>query len=418
MIQDSYSSRDWSFLISLVERLSKQKVGPTTPKGVPLNYQPMYAEALFNLGKQTYEENKYKIAGKNFSQFIQLFKKDRRRPEALYLMSYSFLLENQTDAGIKGFQELVTKYPSSKHTSDAIITGGEYSVKKNYGKIAIFFYQQYLKLYPKDKKVVQIREILAKILIKEQLYGEAARLYQAQSRSKLADRQTQIKAALAYIEVVEKHGDIDQALPGAKRIRQIGRKDHHAFATALGLEARFAYRGKNLGKIRSLEKELEKLDVKLPAVQQSLGETRYYIARLTFVPIVNREHNLTIKDPQAAVLKYYENFQNNRKSFDKVCSSGISTYCAPSKLALSNYSLTAIEAMEQVSVNTGLDDGSINNFKLFRNQYLAELASLGKNLEESAKDLADKGTTTKIWKQQIFSNTKEPSRFEKYINGI
>ena len=319
----------------------------------------------------------------------------------MYVVGQSYHNNNNHPESIQTLIVLVETYPKSKFEKPALLLGGEWSIPMAYEEQTIFFFQRFANKYSNDRKVIEIRETLASLYLGRQIYGNATRLYLAQSKDKRVSKEQRLSAAMAVMDLEERHGDQRFAKEGAKIARRLAKEDEESMALIYAFDARQAAKKNKKKTVSRIERKLARISMDSRDVRESLAQTRMILASGHDLQDDKQVYNLGLKDPKKALDKRYATFMKIKKDLDKVCEAGSSSFCAPAMMKLSDYSRKTLTAIEDISMVQTLAESEVKEFEDRKLHIISFLDQVAQESEERALDLAESGETTPLWTREV-----------------
>ncbi|SMF62618.1 tetratricopeptide repeat protein [Pseudobacteriovorax antillogorgiicola] len=411
LFNDYFQSKRWVNLIELTFLSMKRKV-PMTNGGKGVNFQQPFASALFNQGQIDLSQKKYNRSTKYLTDFVRLFKSDPRVPQAYHALGLAYKNLGKLAPALSSFKTLVDKYPSYPKRKFVMLEGGKWAaLNKKTMEYAFFFYGKYLREYPNEQDIPQIRRNLAELYMSRKLYGWATRLYKEQSLAAGVPPAWQLDAAIKYLETEEKFGQPKDAVFGANRILQLAKHDSEAAGKAFGFLAKYASSRNDVKAMQALEPKLLAAAPKSVSAREALGMMKFKLAQIFTKPIENNQANAFIKDPEASVKAYYDLFLKEKTHYEAVCRIGITQSCAPAQLKLVGLAQATMLAINDVEIASTLGETRVNAFKVFKQLHLSKLEESAKAYAQLSLKLAREGTTSAIWKTEIIKSLGNKTSF-------
>ncbi len=352
------TAKQWPELVSTVRVVKKVKVTPIV-SGQNLNPDSYLADGLFYGGYAAYEKNYLKPSALYLEEFTQTFPNDKRYVDAVFQKGLAYL-KLRDGKFAQAMREIVMEYSSSKYLRDAILNGVKGSTVAD---DKIFFLEAYLKTFSKAADFQAMREKLANVYFENQNYGQAARIYEQQSKDPALTKEEKIAAALKQLKVEDEYGDSNRARVVADNILIIAKGNDSATAKALAFMVRFANKQKNVGAYEGYEKTLLKMDGTNLDVMDALAQTRYFIAEREAAKPLAEIDARTLKDPVKEIQNQLVIYQNLRASFEKVCAVGRTQYCEMSKMGMSQMTLRSIRNIDSIVLPSTLDERTVQAFE-------------------------------------------------------
>ena len=407
LLSGFYRAKRWPELIKLAYMVRGQKVRPTLGLK-PFDTMPYLADALFNQGQIDLNKQQSAAAIANFSDFIKFFPRDQRVPGAYYNLATAYKTMGKLVPSLNALKILVDQYPSLTTRKQILLQGGQWSAATpSTVEYAFFFYSKYLREYPREANIPQVREVLANLYFERKLYGWSARLYKEQSLAQNVPANMQLNAAIRFMEIEEKYGRPQDAAFGANRILQLARPNTPVAGKAFAFLARYAASKNDLNKMRELEPRLLTIANSSPDAREALGHIRFKMAEMLTKPIQNNENNHLLKDPEGAVKTYFDAFNREKRYYSVVCQGGMSTLCGPSMLRLTLLTRMAMAAINKVAIAETLGGARVNAFNVFKQLHMSKLQEAETFYGKEAVRLAKQGTTTPIWRSEILKTLNE-----------
>lgn len=391
-------AKDWTNLEKIADLVISKGV-QARRINQKLDARTFLADALYFGGKQSYAAKDYKEAARRLARFSNEFKGEKRRHEAMYVLAHAYRGNGQHPEAVKTLIAQVEEYPNSPFNKQALLEGGDWSTPMAYEEQAIFFYSRFLKRYDSDKQAIAVRQKAARLYIGRELYGYATRIFQAQSMDKRVPVQRQIDAAVAYMDIEERFGDVQKAKWGANRIQQLPANDG-VKAQAMGFEARH-FAKDSLAKLETMEKKLASMDTDSPTVVENLALVRFMIADKKSQRTQGEIFNLEVKDPQATLDRHYGLFNQTKADYEKICAAGENIYCAPAMLKVSRLTENTIKTIQDLTIPETLDADSVVKFNNRKQAIMGALADAMQASSDRSMKLASDGSTTPDYNEEI-----------------
>lgn len=408
MIFSYHKRKNWDDLEEIARLCLSKKVAPTAGHK-KLNPHVYLAHALFYGGKEAYKTADYKKAVSKLKEFIDSYRRDTRRDEAYFVIAFSYRGNSQHPESIESLMALVNEYPRSSFYRQSLLHGGEWSMAIAFEEYVINFYKRFVDEYAHDSQAPRVRNDLISLYMGRQLYGEAARIYKKLSQDPRQHQSEKLNSALAYMEIEARFGDKDKALAGANTLLQIPHSDPAVSAKAIGTKVFLNEATINLAELNSAEQKLISLNSdRNSTVMEYLAYVRFLIAEMKSSKTKQEVFNLSLQDPIATLKKHYAIFKQTQKSYETVCHTGPSSYCAPAMYQLAIITQNTIKTIEDISIAETLDQDSIVKFNNHKQSMVSSLAQIAEESDAKSISLVQRGTTTPSWAQQIlWSNSKD-----------
>jgi hypothetical protein len=400
MLGSHFALKEWPPFIQMAHLVQKQKITPLM-KGTPYPLEPAMAAALLAQGKISAAAQNHKDALANLNELVIKYPKAKEHEEGTGLYARTLYAARQVPLAIKILYQYTVLYPQSRTIEASLLEGVNWATAAKSGEYINKFYLQYLTLLPHSPKTPGIRSILATRYIVDKSYSEALGMYKAQIADPKAPLKDKIAAAIGYMQVNEKYGDLTNGAWAADRLIELAGKDEGLTAISLGYYAKIAAKAKDYKKLGDLERRLAGMNPGRKEVNESLGFVRYHTVKNSTPYVVNTENPKMIKDPKSLVTKFFNQFLEIKKKFDTICPTEPHGYCVAAKIELIVHARKAREAIAPLFVAATYSEQDVKAFELFKQQYLSQLAGVENSCISSAKSLIDKGIASQEWRQKL-----------------
>lgn len=389
-------SKQWQKLEDLARLCLNKRITPRYKK-VRLSAYSLLGDALFFGGKEKFLNQQWAVSLKKLNEFIASYRKDRRRPEAYFITAQAYHNSAEHPKSIEALMALVGEYPRSKFEPQALLFGGEWSMPMAYEEQTIFFYQRFIDLYSRDRRVLSIRPQLSSLYLGRQLYGNAVRIYQEVSQDQRVSKTERLEAALNIMDIEERFGEVKHARWGANQARKLAGSNQEAISRVLSFETRQAAKRKDYKILRKLERRLVSFDTTSPIVRESIAQSRYLIAKKESLKTKATFFNLELRDPQKIIDQQTALFVKVKKLFDHVCDIGPSSFCAPAMLDLAETTKNTLNAIEDITIPQTLAESEVKHFEEKKLQLVAYLDQTAIEADSHALGITEEGNTTPDW---------------------
>lgn len=409
MMMLAYSTgKSWQKLEDVARLAIKSNLVPKVGNR-SLNSVAMLGDALFEGGKEHFAQKRYAQAHEKLAEFVKKYRQDKRRAEGLFVLAKSFHMDKKHPQSIESLLALVNDYPRSPYEHDALLFGGDWAMPMAWEDQTIFFYQRFIERFAKDPKVPQIRMSLSELYMGRELYGNAVRLQAAHVEDVRVSKTDRIEAALTIMAIEERYGDAKYAVWGATKAKEISGNDAVIVARVVSFDARRAAKSGDINKVRSLEAQLTKMNIRERGVVESLAQLRYLMAEQQATATKQEIFNLGQTNPAATLAAQYQIFQKTATAYDRVCAAGTSTFCGLAMLRLSETTRDSLSSIENLTIAQTLDEKTVRNFE---SQKLGIINAIGKTASRAdsiALGISEKGDTTPAWSQEIIVSNSDNS---------
>ncbi|MBC7660758.1 MAG: hypothetical protein H7249_13765 [Chitinophagaceae bacterium] len=407
MMMISYqAAHSWQKLEDLARLAIKSKMSPIFGRK-SVDAFVMLSDALFEGGKEHFAAKRFAPASEKLAEFSKRFKKDGRRPEALFTLARSYHFDNKHPISVETLLALVTEYPNTNYLHDALLLGGDWTVPMAWEDQTIFFYQKFIERFAKDSRVPGIRLSLVELYLGRELFGNAVRLHASQVEDTKVAKADRLNSALAIMAIEERYGDAKYAIWGSNKAKELSGNDPVIVARGIGFDARRAVRSGDMNKIKGLEAALSKLNVKESSVSDTLAQLRFMIAEKQAAETKQEIFNLAQTDVQKTLTNQYNIFLKTQSAYDRVCSAGSTTYCGFAMLRLSDTTRNSLASIENLSIAQTLDEKSVRAFEAQKLSVISAISKASARADSIALGISEKGETTPEWSQEINVNNSD-----------
>ncbi len=374
-------------------------------RGKKYSSYSLLSDALFFGGKDYYNKKLWVKSATKLEEFTLQFKADKRRPEGLFLLGLAQHNGGQHPQSIKTYLNLATEYSGSNFEKQVLLLGGKWSIPMAYEDQTIFFYQRFVNRYNNHPEAIATRATLKDLYLGRELYGDATRIMQRDVEDYRLPIFDRVNSALAVIDTEERYGEIKHAKWGVRQVKKLAFDNASALAKVLAFETRVAARNKDFQKLKRLEHEFAKLPSKSRDAIEGLAQVRFILANHTVKDTKNKFYNLELPDPNSILDRQLALFKQMKKTFDRVCEVGTSSYCAPAMIQLAEATKYTLDAIDDVSVPQTLDQGTVDSFENKKYDLVSYIDDVANRAFETALGLTEDGQNTPEWSRQILWNT-------------
>lgn len=392
-------AKSWDNVEKTADLCLQQKIQPMRGSK-SLSAHAFLAEALFVGGKDAYAAKDFKTSIRRLKRFNDIFRAEPRRHESIFILAHAYRGNGQHPEAVKTLVTQVDEYPKSKFNRQALLTGGDWALPMALEEEAIFFYSRFLDHYDGDAKAPEIREITANLYMGRELYGNAGRIYKSQVADKRLDNNKKLAAALRYMEIEERYGDVKNARWGAEQVKKLAGKNKGALAQALGFEARH-FAKKDYKALKKIEKEITSMGTTDGAVGENLAMVRLMMADIASIRTKDEIFNLGVKNPMATLNQHFAYFQQSKKDYESVCAAGETAYCAPAMSRLANITQNTIRSIEDLTIQDTLEANIVIKFNERKQAIIGALADIAQNADDHSLAVVSEGTTEPTTAQEV-----------------
>ncbi|MBF0441840.1 MAG: tetratricopeptide repeat protein [Oligoflexales bacterium] len=381
-----------------------------TPINGNKNLDPHFflANALFNGGKELYENKKYAVAVKKLKEFVDKYRTDKRRDNGIYLLAASYRGNGQHKESLEALAVIVKSYPKSPFYPKALLNGGDWATEIASEDYIVYFHQKFLNEFRNDSSYHRVKEGLLSLYMGREIYGPAADIHKVTMRDSKESKPERVKAAVRYMDIEYRYGDKDDAIKAANTVLGLSDTGDAAKADALGMLAKLDVKENDVSKLEGIEKRIEKLDTSSKAVMENLAMVRFMIAEAKAEPARQEIFNLELTDPIATIKQQFAAFSAVSKEYSSVCAAGSTSYCAPAMYRLAILTAGTIKVIEPITIQESLSDATVEKFTSEKQKIITSLTETAANANKTAIKLVKEGSTTPNWAQQIlWSNSKD-----------
>ena len=415
MVAAFQGAKNWDSLESLSRMLLQKRVQPLF-KGRSYNPYMLLAEALFEGGKAAFAKSQWAKSAEKLKEFIASYKKDPRRKEGMFVLGQAFHNNANHPESIETYIALVKEYPANPYEKKALLLGGSWALPMAYEEQTIFFYQRFVNRYSSDKKALEVRPLLKELYIGRQLYGDAARIMENEISDRRLLKKDRIEQSLNVMQTEEKFGEIKFAMRGADAVRRLAPNDADAMTEVLAFETRVAASRKDYKKLRAIEKALTSMTINSRDHSEALAQVRFILAETSIKATKNEFFNLELTDPSSIIKKQMGLFQSMKKTFDNVCDAGVSSYCGPAMIMLSQATKYTLDAIENITIPQTLDEKTVDRFETSKFNHVNYLDQVASKAIDQALGLSEDGETTPDWSREIRWDVASDWNFEQTAN--
>ncbi len=411
MMMSYYSrSKAWPELENIARISIKKKLSPTS-LGKSISSGEMLGLALFEGGKSLMASKDYKTAADKLREFSDSYKNDKRRHEAMYRLSFCYRGSSQFPESMATLKSMVQQYPNSPLIASALYQGGFWALEQAMEEDSIFYHQNFLSRFTNDQRASKVRASLLQVYEGRGMYAQANGVYQQVISSKSAPADRRIKAAVALMQSEDRYGNDARALVYAEQVIKLAPSDAEALGLAYGTMVRSYALNNQFKRIEALEPKITALDGSNLAVSEALGAARFYLAEFRSRDAVKEIFSLELKDPMATLNSQYNLFTKTKATFDQVCASGESSYCAAAMFKIARLAEEFVNTIEDLQINETLDPDSISSFRSRKQSIMDGLATLSADYDDRAEKISRNGMTLPEWTQQILWSNSSDSNF-------
>lgn len=412
MLMAYQGARQWQAMEDLARLAIASRLAPLAGNR-SLNPVVFLGDALFFGGKELFDQQKWAESVKKLDEFVKTFRNDQRRPEGLFFLAQGHHNNASHPLAVETMMYLVNEYPNSRFMREALYLGGNWSVPMAYEEQTIFFFQTFVERFTSDQRTPALREHLIDLYMGRDLYGHAARTHQAIATDRRSSREQQIRSALAVMDIEERYGETKYAQWGANKAREIAGNKPDVIARILAFETRNAVRQRNFAQVERFEKQLSGMPSSYREVAEALAQVRFIIAE-SRADITKQEFfNIGLKDPSATLEKQFAIFRTIQNFYEGVCEAGMSSYCAPAMMRLSETTKNTLNTIDEISIAQTLDEKIVQKFEKRKLGIVVYLSELANKCDERALGMTEEGRNTPDWSREIMWVNSTDWNFEE-----
>lgn len=399
----------WSDLESLARVCLANRLTPVY-QGRTVGAEPMLALALLEGGKQALNDGKFAVAIAKLHEFVAQHQAAKNHDEGFFLLAVAYHGAGRHEDSIKTLQAFADRYPRSKYSRQALLSGGDWAAPMAFEENVMFFYTRFLKQFATDPEAPRVRGLLTELFEGRGRYAEAIAVLQQTAR--LAPDAAVRAQALAHImNLEERHGSLAHAGAAADQVLRAGAAPADERAAALAVKARLAAAAGRDGDLRRIEAQLASLQAE--GAQDALGEVRYLLAEAESQTVVKTYFNLSLKDPQATLAQRYRAYQGATAAFLRVCQAGQTSFCAPAMLKLSQLSLAFSRSLDDLNVQDTLAKEDVQRFRAEKQRVMNEAAQTAQQADAQASASVGQGNADPDWAQAVLWQNSSDWNFDR-----
>jgi|GEM_PF-1534290 len=413
LMMDTYArEKKWNELEAVSRIGLARKLKAVAGKKSISSYD-MLGLALYEGGKAAMSNSDFKVAVAKLKEFSESYKSDKRRHDAVFVLAHAYHGNAQFPEALASLRIVVTQYPSSVHASDALYKGGFWSIESAKEDDSMFYHGKFLERFGTEARASKVRASLVQVFEGRGMYADARAIYRQTLIAKTAAQDKKLKAAVKMMLNEAKFGNEMRASSDADEVIKLAQGDAESLGLAYGVKIRFHAEKGDFKKLGQIEAKLSSLDGTNLAVAESLGASRYFMADHLSVDAVKEIYNLEQTDPMGTLNRQYSNFQKMRSTFEGVCSTGESSFCAAAHHRIARIAESFVQSVEDLRINETLDPDSINAFKARKATLVITLAKISEDADEKALSISEKGQTMPEWTQQILWSSGADGNFSQ-----
>ena len=407
-----HKQRQWDDLELVAKLCLTKKISPRD--GVrKVNPRHFLAEALFYGGSEAYKKLRYKKVISKYTEFVDIFRKDKRRDQAIFRLAHANYHIGEFDDSVSRLVSLVEEYPRSSYDRQSLLLGGEWAIPMAYEDRAIFFYQKFLDRYPASKERHEVRDQLADLYQGRSLFGDAGRIYKQIIDDRGVSRKEKLLAAITYLDIEDRYGDHSRAQWALQQVKKLSRRGDDAIHIAHAFEIRQFHSRGEIAELEKMEINLTELTVESEEASENLGMVRFYLAEHLSKGVQNLESsNLEMRDSHATVKEYGQFFANVREKYQSVCESGPTSFCAPALSKLSVISKNLLMIVEGITIAETLSQEAVDMFNKDKKTVVLSMTQGGIKADTSSVNIIAEGNTHPDWASQIRWNHTSTSDWD------
>lgn len=395
-----YQKKMWPDFVRLGHLIKTNKI-PAQISGKPIKWTIGFADALYLHGLDQLKNENYNSSTSLFTEFLNDYRKDRRREEVYYKLAISQQFEENHDLAIETILKLINEFPKGRYRYQALLFGGNLAYLKKKGEKFSLLYEQFNKSYPNDLKSVIMRRRLVEYYVSKAYYGEALDILKQQSTNPKVPPKEQVESAMRFMRIEEQHGERAPANVAAELIIKHASSTETQKAIAYGLQARIAADEANFDQLRGINDILSQWNLSNPEVQNTLSFVRFFLAENNSDFSYEEASVISISKPLQAIQGYAESSETKIVLYEDICINGAGTFCAPALLRKWQIVNIALNKMKDIKIPDSLPEEDVKTFEKQKSEIMAPLKERSRKWLESAIELVNDGKALRDWKSLI-----------------
>ncbi len=376
-------------------------------RNAPVVANDMLALALLEGGKKSLEAGEFPVAVLKLKEFVAQHQDAKRHDEGFFLLSSAYRGAGQHSEAIKTLLAFADRYPRSTYARTAMLNGGDWSAPMAFEDNAMFFYNRFLTGFSGDAEAPRVRESLTALYMGRELYAEALGILNSVVRNPSTPGEQKALAVAEIMDIEERHGSMQRASLAADLLIK-GKSVNEAMkANAYPLKARMAQSGGRSAEVRGIEATLSSLGSS-QETQEAIGEARYLMAVNQAKGIAKKYYNLELTNPEGILAQRYEAFKQARAAYQHVCEGGISSFCAPAMVKLTQMSMNFVKSIEDIMVQETLARNLVAHFNGYKQSVYNDVSKTSERADAKATASLKEGATDPYWTEAVlWQNTAD-----------
>ncbi|MBP9708040.1 MAG: tetratricopeptide repeat protein [Oligoflexales bacterium] len=413
MLQSYKNDGTWDKLAELTKFSLARGIRPIyAGKSVDLNQ--LLALALFEGGKKSIADGKFKEAVAMLEDFIESFSRNARNPEAHYLLSSAYQGTGEHQKAVRILMTLAETFPRSEFYRPALLKGGKLSMQMALEESAIYFNAHFVSAFPNDAEALGIAKKLETLYIGRNLYAQAIAVHKSIAKMPAASAEEREAAKVAQLILVSKYGSVEQSIVDA--LAFVKRSDTSATSKAIAYAIlnKHYYKNNMIKELKSVEQQLSSLGTAEVEVNYSTSEARFFLAESIKNDYEEEIFSPSLTDPIKTLNGFRSVGSHLEAAYQNVCEVPNSAYCAPAKYQLARRFEKYVALVSQITIADTLAKSEIDKFNALKNQIINDLTQKTMQIDEQAIAEVKQGYSHPAWTSQIlwYSSSDETEQFD------
>jgi TolA-binding protein len=407
------ATKRWSDLESLARFANSSKIA-CVHKNQNVDALALLGDALYFGGKEAFVAKSWSVAAAKLDEFAQTFRAASVRDEALAYLGRSRFGEKSWKKGVLAYAVLAQDHPRSKWLREALLDGGNMAADLALEEEAATLLRLFVDRFPADTELSRVRDSLVSIYVGQGRFADARVILKRLIADPAITQRNKIEAVTALIAAEERYGDRTSVRDMAKAFFAEPWLDGGSRAFALSVWARGLSIEKNENELRNIESTLVGLGNVGVAGQEALGEIRFLYARSVATRL---ESDLTREDDlytKGSLERRKKAWREVKAAYDKTCSAGQASFCAPANLQIAQTAKMTREALSGIMIPPRATEAEEKQLVKGREEFRKLLENEEKSSLDVAGELLRKGLCSPEWIAEVRRAVKGDWRLEPF----
>ena len=366
---------------------------------------------MWNGGQDDFRAKDYARAERRLGEFTDHYPNHPVRDQALMTLHLAQKFKEDHEDALKTLIVLVERYPDSRMTRAALLSGANYALDQGREDVARRFNEQYLRKPESPQEAATVRESLIELyLATGDRSGAAQMLTTALSAGNLREDKI-VSLGRLHVTIEDSLGGSAAAIRAAELLKRAA--PHNSVAKALFYlhNIRLNFANRTLSQLVELERLIDGEADRSRDMSLALAEARFDIGALTARALIQDVETQGKQNPVEQMPRLYETFNELRLVFTNTCTAARSRFCAEGSYELFKAGIAFTNLYEAIELPEGtFDPKAVQNYRAMRTQILGEIAHVRGEALKQVRLEVTRGNADPTWIRTVYVADRDANK--------